>query len=92
MGAMSPWHWAIVLIVLVLLFGSKKLPDAARGLGRSLRIFKSEMSQMQNEGSAQPQQTQQPSQQTATQPEPQPQPLPPAQPAPAPQQQHVDPK
>ena len=94
MGAMSPWHWAIVLIVLVLLFGSKKLPDAARGLGRSLRIFKSEMSQMQNEGSAQPQQTQQPSQQTATQPQPQPQPqpLPPAQPAPAPQQQHVDPK
>ena len=92
MGAMSPWHWAIVLIVLVLLFGSKKLPDAARGLGRSLRIFKSEMSQMQNEGSAQPQQAQQPSQQTATQPEPQPQPLPPAQPAPAPQQQHVDPK
>ena len=88
MGAMSPWHWAIVLIVLVLLFGSKKLPDAARGLGRSLRIFKSEMSQMQNDGSAQPQQTATQPQQTATQP----QPLPPAQPAPAPQQQHVDPK
>jgi len=88
MGAMSPWHWAIVLIVLVLLFGSKKLPDAARGLGRSLRIFKSEMGQMQNEGSAPPQQAQQPGQQTATQP----QQLPPAQPAPAPQQQHVDPK
>jgi len=90
MGAMSPWHWAIVLIVLGLLFGSKKLPDAARGLGRSLRIFKSEMSQMQNDGSAQPQQTATQPQQTATQP----QPLPPAQPAPAPapQQQHVDPK
>ena len=93
MGAMSPWHWAIILIVLVLLFGSKKLPDAARGLGRSLRIFKSEMSQMQNEGSSQPQQAQQPSQQQATQPQPQPQPLPPAQPTPAPPpQQHVDPK
>ncbi|MGB3696014.1 MAG: Sec-independent protein translocase subunit TatA [Gordonia sp. (in: high G+C Gram-positive bacteria)] len=52
MGAMSPWHWAIVLLVLVLLFGSAKLPAAARGLGRSLRIFKSEMQEMQNEGKA----------------------------------------
>lgn len=33
----------IILVVLVLLlFGSKKLPDAARSLGRSLRIFKAE--------------------------------------------------
>ncbi|RYF40117.1 MAG: twin-arginine translocase TatA/TatE family subunit, partial [Comamonadaceae bacterium] len=30
----------------------KKLPDAARGLGRSLRIFKSEVTQMQNEDTA----------------------------------------
>jgi len=47
---MSWWHWVIVLIVLVILFGSKKLPEAARGLGRSLRIFKSEMEEMQNDG------------------------------------------
>ncbi|WP_026917938.1 Sec-independent protein translocase subunit TatA [Gordonia shandongensis] len=50
MGAMSPWHWAIVLIVLVVLFGSAKLPGAARGLGRSLRIFKSEIQEMQKDG------------------------------------------
>jgi sec-independent protein translocase protein TatA len=31
------------LAVLILLFGAKKLPDAARGLGRSLRIFKAEV-------------------------------------------------
>ena len=31
-----------ILAVIVLLFGSKKLPDAARSLGRSMRIFKSE--------------------------------------------------
>ncbi|MCD2113319.1 MULTISPECIES: Sec-independent protein translocase subunit TatA [Rhodococcus] len=49
MGAMSPWHWAIVALVVVILFGSKKLPDAARGLGRSLRIFKSEVKEMQND-------------------------------------------
>ncbi|MBM7369370.1 sec-independent protein translocase protein TatA [Gordonia hydrophobica] len=48
---MSPWHWAIVLLVLVLLFGSAKLPAAARGLGRSMRIFKSEIQEMQNDGS-----------------------------------------
>ncbi|MFD4367486.1 Sec-independent protein translocase subunit TatA [Rhodococcus sp. NPDC058521] len=49
MGAMSPWHWAIVAVVVLILFGSKKLPDAARGLGRSLRIFKSEVKEMQND-------------------------------------------
>ncbi|TQF65605.1 Sec-independent protein translocase subunit TatA [Rhodococcus spelaei] len=46
MGAMSPAHWAIVAVVLLVLFGSKKLPDAARGLGRSMRILKSEVSEM----------------------------------------------
>lgn len=33
----------LVLLIVILLFGAKKLPDTARGLGRSLRIFKSEM-------------------------------------------------
>lgn len=42
MGDLSPWHLAILAIVVVVLFGSKKLPDAARALGRSMRIFKSE--------------------------------------------------
>lgn len=32
----------IIALVIVLLFGAKKLPDAARGIGRSLRIFKAE--------------------------------------------------
>ncbi|MFT4126040.1 MAG: Sec-independent protein translocase subunit TatA [Gordonia sp. (in: high G+C Gram-positive bacteria)] len=50
MGVMSWWHWVIVLVVLVLLFGSKKLPDAARGLGQSLRIFKTEVQEMQKDG------------------------------------------
>jgi sec-independent protein translocase protein TatA len=42
-GEFSPWHLLIVAIVFVLLFGSKKLPDAARSVGRSMRIFKSEI-------------------------------------------------
>lgn len=50
MGAVQPWHWLIVIVVFVLLFGAKKLPDAARSLGKSMRIFKSEIKEMQAEG------------------------------------------
>jgi sec-independent protein translocase protein TatA len=46
MGGLSWWHWLIILAVFILLFGAKKLPDAARGVGRSLRILKSEVSAM----------------------------------------------
>ena len=49
MGGLQPWHWVIVIAVFVLLFGAKKLPDAARSLGRSMRIFKSELKEMQAE-------------------------------------------
>jgi sec-independent protein translocase protein TatA len=40
----------LILAVVLLLFGAKRLPDAARGLGRSLRIFKSEVSAMGEDG------------------------------------------
>ncbi len=43
MGELSPWHWAIAIAVFVLLFGAKRLPDAARSLGRSARILKAEL-------------------------------------------------
>ncbi|MEZ7851413.1 MAG: Sec-independent protein translocase subunit TatA [Candidatus Nanopelagicales bacterium] len=36
------WEWIIIVALILLLFGAKRLPDAARGLGRSLRIFKAE--------------------------------------------------
>lgn len=42
MGGLSPWHLLILVAVLVLFFGAKKLPDAARGVGRSLKILKAE--------------------------------------------------
>lgn len=48
-NAVQPWHLVVLVIVLLVLFGSKKLPDAARGLGRSLRIFKSEIKEMQKD-------------------------------------------
>jgi sec-independent protein translocase protein TatA len=49
LGGLQPWHWVIVIAVFVLLFGAKKLPDAARSLGKSMRIFKSEIKEMQSE-------------------------------------------
>lgn len=39
----------IIAGVLVLLFGAKKLPDVARGVGRSLRIFKSETAKLRDD-------------------------------------------
>jgi sec-independent protein translocase protein TatA len=49
----------LILVVLVLLFGAKRLPDASRSIGRSLRIFKSEMKEMRtdDDGDGRPQHT-----------------------------------
>jgi sec-independent protein translocase protein TatA len=51
-GSDAPWHWAIVILVAIALFGYKKMPDAARALGRSLRIFKTEIKGMVDDDSA----------------------------------------
>ena len=40
--AFAPWHIIILLVVFVLLFGARKLPDSARSLGQAMRIFKAE--------------------------------------------------
>lgn len=42
MGEFSGWHWLIVVIALVALFGANKLPQLARSVGQSARIFKAE--------------------------------------------------
>ncbi|MBV9142284.1 MAG: Sec-independent protein translocase subunit TatA [Pseudonocardiales bacterium] len=42
MGELSPWHLLIVVAVFVLLFGANKLPQMARSVGQSMRIFKAE--------------------------------------------------
>ncbi|MGW2911842.1 Sec-independent protein translocase subunit TatA [Streptomyces asoensis] len=47
-NGLEPWHLLIVAIVIIVMFGSKKLPEAARGLGRSLRILKSEAKAMKD--------------------------------------------
>jgi len=40
----SPWKILIIAVVIIVLFGSKKLPHAARSLGQSMRILKKEVS------------------------------------------------
>jgi sec-independent protein translocase protein TatA len=52
MGSLSPVHWAIVIVVVLLLFGSRKLPDMARGLGQSMRILKAETRGLQEDDRA----------------------------------------
>ena len=46
---LGPREIVILLIVVLVLFGAKRLPDSARSLGRSMRIFKSEMKEMKDE-------------------------------------------
>lgn len=48
-GAFEGWHIIILLVLIVVLFGFRRLPDAARSLGRSMRIFKAEVSEMKND-------------------------------------------
>ncbi len=40
MGPMSIWHWLIVLVVVVLIFGTKRLTSGARDVGEAVREFK----------------------------------------------------
>jgi sec-independent protein translocase protein TatA len=50
-SGLSPWHVLIVVAVFVLLFGARKLPDAARSLGRSMRILKAETKALRDDDS-----------------------------------------
>ena len=40
----------VIAVLLILILGWKRLPDAARSLGRSMRVFKSEVNEMKNDG------------------------------------------
>jgi len=70
----SPWKVLIIAVVVLVLFGSKKMPDAARSLGRSMRILKAEVSNLH--GDEHEEHAQQVPQTQFQQPELQPQPLP----------------
>jgi sec-independent protein translocase protein TatA len=49
----EPMFW-LVMVVVILLFGAKRLPDVARGVGRSLRIFKAETEGLRSDGTTEP--------------------------------------
>ena len=43
------WEWVIIAVVVIIFFGANKLPDAARSLGSSMRIFKTEVKELNKE-------------------------------------------
>ncbi len=49
MPSLGPMEIILILVVILLLFGFKKLPDAARSIGKSARVFKAEVSEMKEE-------------------------------------------
>ncbi|UGY90483.1 Sec-independent protein translocase subunit TatA [Streptomyces gobiensis] len=51
-GNVGIWQIVIILGIIVLLFGAKRLPDTARALGKSLRILKSETAAMKSDKSS----------------------------------------
>jgi sec-independent protein translocase protein TatA len=52
MPSLGGWEFVILIGILVLLFGAKRLPDMARSIGQSARVFKGEMKGMKNEDTA----------------------------------------
>ena len=50
----SAWHVVIVLLVVVLLFGAKRLPDLAKSVGQSMKIFKNEVKDLRDDDAPPP--------------------------------------
>lgn len=69
MGIPTGWELIVLLAVLVLLFGSTKLPTAARSIGQSLRIFKAETKGMRSDRDGSESAGQQRSEQQQAQPQ-----------------------
>ena len=49
MGNLRGWEWVILLVLVLLLFGARKLPDLARSVGKSMKIFKSEVKDLRED-------------------------------------------
>lgn len=49
MGALQPWHWIVLLVVVLLLFGSSRLPGLAKSVGQSMKIFKKEVKELRDD-------------------------------------------
>ena len=51
MGAMQWQHWVIILVVVLLLFGTARLPGLAKSVGQSMKIFKKEIKDLRDDNS-----------------------------------------
>ena len=49
MGSFSIWHWVVVLLIVLLLFGAKRIPELAKGLGSGIKNFKNAVKEDENE-------------------------------------------
>ena len=43
LGVIGPWQWVIIALVILLLFGGKKIPELMHGLGKGVKTFKAGM-------------------------------------------------
>ncbi len=46
---MRPWHIIVLIIVVLVVFGSAKLPDIARSIGESMKVFKKEVQDLRED-------------------------------------------
>lgn len=58
MGSFSIWHWLIVLVIVALVFGTKKLRNIGEDLGGAVKGFKKGMKEAQDDGAEKPAVTQ----------------------------------
>lgn len=65
MGSMSIWHWVIVLVVVVLLFGTKKLGNVGSDIGKAVKGFKDGVKGEEEKTAANPGAASHPAQQVA---------------------------
>ena len=65
MGSMSIWHWVIVLVVVVLLFGTKKLGNVGSDIGKAVKGFKDGVKGEEEKSAANPASPSQPTQHVA---------------------------
>jgi sec-independent protein translocase protein TatA len=49
LGVIGPWQWVIIALVILLLFGGRKIPELMRGLGKGVKEFKTGMKDAEKE-------------------------------------------
>lgn len=54
LGIVGPWQIVIIALVIILLFGGKKIPELMRGLGQGVKSFKKGMQEIENEMNSEP--------------------------------------